>query len=91
MENVKISKETREKLARSIKRYFAENLEEEIGDLKASLLLDYVLEEIGSYIYNQAIADAQAYMHDKITDMENSCFALEGNYWRRRPKGDGGE
>ncbi len=84
MENLKIPKETRHKLEQSIKRYFAENLEEEIGDLKASLLLDFVLEEIGPHIYNRAIDDAQAYLHEKVTDMENSCFALEGTYWKRQ-------
>lgn len=86
MENIRISKETRHKLEQSIKRYVAENLDEEIGDLKASLLLDFVLEEIGPHIYNQAIDDAQAYLHEKVTDMENSCFALEGTYWKKRPK-----
>jgi uncharacterized protein (DUF2164 family) len=88
MENIKISKEARHKLAQSIKRYAAENLDEEIGDLKASLLLDYILEEIGPHIYNHAIADAQAYMQEKVTDMENSCFALEGTYWKKRPRVD---
>lgn len=85
---LKISKENREKLTRSIKRYVAENLGEEIGDLKATLFLDYVIEEIGPYVYNQAIADAQAYMNDKVADIENSCFAVEGVYWRKHGKGD---
>lgn len=32
-------------------------MDEEIGDLQADLLLDYVLGEIGPTVYNRAIAD----------------------------------
>ena len=51
--------DTRTQLVASLKRYAAANLEEEIGDLKAGLLLDFCLAEIGAVVYNQAIADAQ--------------------------------
>ena len=60
---IKISPETRQRLIASLKRYAAENLDEELGDLKAGLLLDYCLTEIGPAVYNQAIADAQAVLH----------------------------
>ena len=47
--------ETTKQVLASIKRYVAEHLEQEIGDLQAGLLLDYVLKEIGPTVYNQAI------------------------------------
>ena len=37
---IRLSPETTRRLLASIKRYAAENLDEEIGDLKAGLLLD---------------------------------------------------
>lgn len=79
---IKISKETKQKLVESIKRYFEESMDEEIGDLKASLLLDYCVKEIGATIYNSAIADAQAYMRDKVADVEGSCYEPELGYWK---------
>ncbi len=79
---IKISKETKQKLVESIKRYFEESMDEEIGDLKASLLLDYCVKEIGATIYNRAIADAQAYMQDKVADVEGSCYEPEFGYWK---------
>ena len=79
---IKISKETKQKLVESIKRYFEESMDEEIGDLKASLLLDYCVKEIGPTIYNRAIADAQAYMQDKVADVEGSCYEPEFGYWK---------
>ncbi len=68
----------------SIKRYFAENMEDEIGDLKALLLLEFVLKEIGPSIYNQAVGDAQACMQEKVTDLDGSCFEPEFGYWTKK-------
>ena len=67
----------------SIKRYVAENLEQDIGDLKADLLLDFFLTEIGPGIYNRAIADAQAYFQGRVADLEAECYEAEVDYWAR--------
>jgi uncharacterized protein (DUF2164 family) len=65
----------------SLKRYATEHLDEEIGDLKAGLLLEFVLEEIGPSIYNKAIRDAQIYIQDRAIDLEGVCFEKEFGYW----------
>ena len=39
-------------------------MEDEIGDLKASLLLDFFVKEVGPSIYNKAIANAQRRRHE---------------------------
>jgi uncharacterized protein (DUF2164 family) len=80
---IELSKEKEARLVASIKRYFAEHMDEEIGDLKAALFLDYCLKEIGPCVYNQAIADAQRIMQEKVSDIENTCFAMEFSYWRK--------
>jgi uncharacterized protein (DUF2164 family) len=76
--------ETEKRLHVSIKRFFAEKLDDEIGDLKARLVLDYCLHEIGPTIYNQAIADAQAWMQGKVADLDGSRFEPELTYWKDR-------
>ena len=80
---IELPKEIEKQLIASIKRYFAENLEEEVGDLKAKLLLDYCVREIGPSIYNQAIADAQAYMQGKVTDLDGVLYEAELGYWKK--------
>lgn len=50
---IKLSKETKQRLIQSIKRYFEEEIGEEIGDLKASLFLDFCLQEICPSVYNK--------------------------------------
>ena len=74
--------ETEKRLYASIKRFFEEKLDDEIGDLKARLVLDYCLREIGPTIYNQAIADAQAWTQGKVADLDGSCFEPELGYWK---------
>jgi uncharacterized protein (DUF2164 family) len=82
---ITLSPETTQQLGASIKRYVAENLDQDIGDLKAGLLLDYCLREIGPTIYNQAIADAQAYFLGRVGDLEGVCYEKEFTYWTPAP------
>lgn len=80
---IKLSKEAQQRLIASIKRYCAEVMEQDVGDLKASLLLDFCVKEIGPTIYNQALADAQRYMQDGVADLDGSCGQLEFGYWSK--------
>lgn len=78
---MQLSPDTRKQIIASLQRYFAENMDEEIGDLQADLLLDYVLGEIGLTVYNRAIADAKAYFLLKTDDLDGTCYEPEFGYW----------
>ncbi len=78
---ITISREAKKRSIASIKRYFEEHMDQEIGDLKADLLLDYVLKEIGPVLYNQAITDAQVFFQEKTAELDGSCFEKEFSYW----------
>ncbi len=75
--------ETEKRLYVSIKRFFEEKLDDEIGDLKTRLVLDYCLREIGPTIYNQAITDAQATLQERVADLDGSCYEPEFSYWKK--------
>ena len=79
---IKLSKAKKQQSIESIKRYFAEQLDEEIGDLKASLLLDFCLQEICPAVYNQAIIDARSFLENKLSDLEDTCYEPEFDYWQ---------
>lgn len=81
---VTISDEARKRALASLKRYFAEHLEQEIGELKAGLLLGYVLEELGPTIYNQAIADARTFFEERAADLDGTCYQTEFPYWMKK-------
>ena len=84
--SIRLSKETEKRLIGSIQRYFSENMEEPIGDLKAALLLDFCVQEIGPTVYNRAIADAQAQLQDRVADLNSSCYQNEFGYWNRQDR-----
>ena len=79
---ITLSTETRQQALGSIKKFFEQHLDDEIGDLKATLVLDFCLKEIGPSVYNKAIADAQAFMQDRVADLEGSCYEPEFGYWQ---------
>lgn len=74
---IEIPREKQQRLIKSIRKYFDENMEEELGDLKAMLLLDFCVKEIGPVIYNHAIVDAQAFMSEKVADLDSTCYEPE--------------
>ena len=81
--SIEIPKQMRADAIASIQRYFERNLSEPIGDLPASLLLNYFLEEIGPTIYNQAIADAQARLQQRVADLEGELYEEPFQYWHK--------
>ncbi len=83
MTTIELPKHVRTQAIASLQRYFEENLPEPIGDLPAGLLLKFFLEEIGPAVYNQAIADAQARMQQRVTDLSGELYADELRYWSR--------
>lgn len=79
---ITLTEQHRARAIESIKRYFEEHMDEEVGDLKAGLLLDFVLEEIGPCVYNRAVSDAQTYFRDRAADLDGACYEPEFRYWR---------
>lgn len=79
---IKLSKEKKQQLIKSIKRYFEEELDVEIGDLKALNFLDFCLQEICPSTYNKAIIDARSFIEDKLSDLEDTYYKPEFDYWK---------
>ena len=81
MIGITLSEDARRKATASLKRYLAEELDQDVGDLKAGLLLEFILKEIGPSVYNGAIADAQTFLRDRVADLEGACSVPEFGYW----------
>ena len=80
---IEIPQQTRKEALSSIQRYFEENMPETLGDLPAGLMFDFFVEEIGPLIYNRAIADAQARLAVRLSDLSGELWADEFQYWPR--------
>lgn len=81
---LKLSSDQKKEALRSIGRYFAEELDTELGDLQAGLLLDYVMKEIAPLAYNQGVEDARRFLAEKSEDLAATCFEHAFTYWDRR-------
>jgi uncharacterized protein (DUF2164 family) len=84
--SITIPEGARKRAIASIQRYFADNLELEIGDLKAALVLDYFLAEHGPTIYNKAIADARDFFDERAADLGAICYHAEFPFWDERKR-----
>jgi uncharacterized protein (DUF2164 family) len=81
---ITIPKESHAQAVTSLRRYAADHLDAEFGDLKADLLLRFMLEEIGPTIYNQAIADARVFFEERTADLAAVCYRAEFPFSTRR-------
>ncbi len=77
---ITLSDETRSELIAALKSYFLEERGEEIGDLHATLFLDFIVEEIGPSIFNHAVKEAQARLQNVVADLDVNLFEPEFQY-----------
>ncbi len=74
---IKLDKDRIRVLREKAQVYFREELDESIGDLKADLIVEFFIRQIGPQIYNQAINDAYAFIQDKLIDLEGALYVPE--------------
>jgi uncharacterized protein (DUF2164 family) len=81
--SIELSQSVRDEAVASLQQYFERNMPEPIGDLAATLLLNYFVEEIGPAIYNQAISDAQVRLQQRVMDLEGELYEDPFQYWHK--------
>jgi uncharacterized protein (DUF2164 family) len=66
---IKLSKEKKEEMLSEIQSYFLNERNEEIGNLAAGLLLDFIIEKIAPEFINQGIYEAYHYIDERLEDV----------------------
>ena len=87
---IELPKEARAQAIASIERWFQEERGERVGNITASALLNYVLLEIGPSVYNQAVADVQDRLAQRVAEIDVEIHEDEFGYWRKfdkKPRG----
>jgi len=67
--NIKLDEQVKKDMTNKIKEYFFNERDEEIGDLAASLILEFIIEELAPEFYNQGIYDSYKYMTERVEDI----------------------
>lgn len=83
---IELTKQQTQEVVASLRRYFDQELEQEISEMRAKFLLEYFLKEIAPMVYNQGVKDAEAYFRAKIEDLPAVCFEEELTYWQKKRK-----
>ena len=83
---IELDKQVRQQAITSIERWFRENMDEPIGNVAASGLLGFFVEEIGPAIYNQAVRDVQERLQARLSELDIEVHEEEFDYWRRYDK-----
>ena len=60
-----------------LRRYFTNELDQELGQLPAEMLLDFFCRPDGRYFYNRGLYDAQTAFQAKMEDVSDAIYSLE--------------
>jgi uncharacterized protein (DUF2164 family) len=83
---IELDKQQTQDCVASLQTYFRKELDEEIGEMKAKFLLNYILKEIAPLAYNQGVKDAEMFFRAKIEDLPATCFEDGLTYWQTKKK-----
>jgi uncharacterized protein (DUF2164 family) len=83
---IKLTPQETEELIHSLKKYFSAELDQELSELKARLMLDYIFKEMAPLAYNQGVKDAEAFFRNKLEDLSATCFEPALTYWNKKRK-----
>lgn len=81
-----LEKQETSEAVHSLQKFFASELEIELGELRAKQLLDYVMKEFGPIAYNKGVRDAEAFLRERLEDLSGSCYKQPLTYWPSRKK-----
>ncbi|GGB64733.1 DUF2164 domain-containing protein [Fictibacillus barbaricus] len=73
----KMSKEIKEEMIDRIQAFFIKERGEEIGNLAAEQVLDFITEEMASYFYNEGIEDSISALQLRMENLEEDLYTLK--------------
>ncbi|WP_426022907.1 DUF2164 domain-containing protein [Brevundimonas sp. PWP3-1b1] len=77
MKPIEFSKDERAAATGKLRDYFAREVDQDMGQLPAEMLLDFIGKEIGGAFYNRGVRDAQRLVQQKAEDIVEALYGLE--------------
>ena len=81
---IELDKEVRTQAVASIERWCREHMDEPIGNVAAAGLLAFFVGEIGPVIYNQAVADVQQRLMQRVGEIDIEVHEEAFGWWHRQ-------
>ena len=83
---LELTKEETEQVVPSLQRYFREEFDQELSEMRARFLLEYFQKEIAPLAYNKGVKDAEQYFRSKTEDLTGVCYEDPLTYWTRKKR-----
>ena len=83
---IELDKHETKEVVVSLQYYFREELDQDLSEMRAKFLLEYILKEIAPFAYNKGVKDAETFFRAKIEDLPGTCFEDALTYWQKKRK-----
>jgi len=83
---IELTKQEMGAIVPSLQKFFSEEFEQDLSEMKAKSLLAYFLKEIAPFAYNQGVKDSESYFRNKVEDLPSTCFEDGLTYWITKKK-----
>lgn len=77
MAKIEFSSAEKQQIVDKVKRYFEQEMHQDIGSFEAEFLVDFFAEEIGGYFYNRGLYDAQVIVAAKVDEISDALAEIE--------------
>ena len=74
---IDLSEERKQDLLKILHGFYSEEFDEQLSPYRAQRILDFFIKSLGPPLYNQAIADARAFMSQKLDDLDAEFYQPE--------------
>ncbi len=66
---IELSEDKKASMLNDIKIFFLQERNEDLGDLAAEIVLDFVIKKLANEFYNQGIDDAYTFYNERMLDV----------------------
>ena len=74
---IKLPKEQKDMIVEDLRVFFEEERSETIGNLEAELFIDFMIKEIGPFLYNKGIEDARQLVIERLAFVDEELYSLQ--------------
>jgi uncharacterized protein (DUF2164 family) len=74
---IKLPKEAKDSMIEEVKSFFYQERDEKIGEIAAEAFLDFCLEKLGPYFYNEGIQAAIKIINERNMNVEEDLLSLK--------------
>jgi uncharacterized protein (DUF2164 family) len=70
----------------SLQKFFREELDHDLSEMRAGFVLSYIMQEIAPFAYNRGVQDAESYFRGRVEDLPGTCYEPALTYWVKKKK-----